>query len=247
MLKLVSPQSISTTIPEPLHQQYERLKNENWDAQKEWVEEWAEKGYAPAQFLLAKHYDNIEWNSISIAPVEFALKLEKDDEIMPIPPAADSLCLWVHRHYFDEGNYQEAVKLYQKTAIEGSAYAKNNLGVCYFNGYGVERSYEQAAKWFMEAAEQGKAVAQCNLGVCYYNGQGVDNDYQKAVEWFAKAAEQGKAAAQCNLGVCYYNGLGVDKDNKKAVEWYTKAAEQGNLLAQSNLAGLYFYGKGIIL
>ena len=80
-------------------------------------------------------------------------------------------------------------------AEKGDADAQYNLGVCYYNGYGVAQDKGEAVKWYRKAAEQGFADAQYWLGVCYYNGYGVAQDYDEAVKWIRKAAEQGHAKA----------------------------------------------------
>ena len=61
--------------------------------------------------------------------------------------------------YYYAGDYTKAVECYQKSAKQGHADAQYNLGVCYYNGYGVPQSYSEAVKWFRKAAEQGQAEA----------------------------------------------------------------------------------------
>ena len=60
-------------------------------------------------------------------------------------------------------NIVEAVKYYEKAAIQGHPDAQYNLGVLYFQGIGVDQSYELALEWFQKAAERGESLAQCNL------------------------------------------------------------------------------------
>ena len=62
----------------------------------------------------------------------------------------------------------EAVKWYRLAADQGQCLMHNtDLGVCYYNGYGVKKDFAEAVKWYRLAAEQGLATAQCNLGGCY--------------------------------------------------------------------------------
>ena len=147
--------------------------------------------------------------------------------------------------YLNESNYTEAVKFFRQAAEQGHAGAQNNLGHCYYKGYGVPQNYTIAVEWYRKAAEQGDAMAQNNLGYCYANGYGVPQDYNKVVEWYRKAAEQGLASAQCSLGYSYEKGYGVTQDYSKAVEWYRKAAEQGDAMAQFNLGLCYEKGDGV--
>ena len=65
--------------------------------------------------------------------------------------------------YYNEQNYEEAVKWYRKAAEQGHVAAQKSLGVCYQFGKGVEQSDKEAVKWYRKAAEQGLAAAQNNL------------------------------------------------------------------------------------
>ena len=88
---------------------------------------------------------------------------------------------------------------YREAAEQGDAEAQCNLGLCYYNGWGVKQDYTQAVYWYRKAAEQGNAKAQFNLGLCYATGQGVEQDYTQAAHWYRKAAEQGMPGAQSKL------------------------------------------------
>ena len=147
--------------------------------------------------------------------------------------------------FYREGNYPAAVEWYRKAADQRYAYAQNNLGWMYLNGYGVERDYRQAIVWFRKAAEQGNASAQISLGWVYETGSGVERDLRRAVEWYRGAAEQGDARAQTNLGRMYVNGRGVRRNDSYAVEWFRRAAEQGYADAQSRLGWMYVNERGV--
>ena len=69
--------------------------------------------------------------------------------------------------YYNQGDYDKALKWYRKAAEQGLATAQCNLGWCYDNGRGVTQNYAEAAKWYRKAAEQGYAHAQFNLGYYY--------------------------------------------------------------------------------
>jgi TPR repeat protein len=139
----------------------------------------------------------------------------------------------------------EAVKWYRKAAEQGSEYAQNSLGECYYYGNGVGQNEAEAVEWFRKAAEQENEYAQNSLGECYYNGKGVGQNKAEAVMWSRKAAEQGNPDAQNRLGVCYQYGEGIDKDDTEAVKWYREAADQGNVKAQYNLALCFDQGIGV--
>jgi TPR repeat protein len=136
---------------------------------------------------------------------------------------------------YNQGNYLQAVKYFQKAADQRYAEAQFYLGVCYVNGQGVAKDAQQAVKYFKMAADQGNAAAQFYLGVCYANGDGVAKAVHQAVKYYMMAADQGHAAAQYNLGVCYADGEGVAKDAQQAVKYYKMAADQGHAVAQHEL------------
>ncbi|MBR3456285.1 MAG: SEL1-like repeat protein [Bacteroidaceae bacterium] len=67
----------------------------------------------------------------------------------------------------------------------------NNLGLCYYNGYGVNPDGAEVFKCFETAAQLGLHVAINNLAYCYENGIGVDEDCFTACELYKKAFEAG--------------------------------------------------------
>ncbi len=134
--------------------------------------------------------------------------------------------------YYKAKNYDQAAKLWEKTAKKGDAEAQFCLGSCYEIGHGVPFSKSKAVKWWRKSAKQGFAKAQFCIGCCYYEGFEVEENFVEAVKWFRKSAEQGYADAQVYLGNCYYNGEGVAKDYSQARFWYDKAAKQGHELAK---------------
>ncbi len=148
-------------------------------------------------------------------------------------------------NYYQNKNYEEALRCYRQAAEEGDAIGQNNLGDLYRSGLGVEQDYEEAVRWYRKAADQGLGKAQSNVGIMYYDGKGVAKDYKEAAKWFRKAAEQGYDFDQYFLGSMYYSGRGVEQDYFEAAYWYRKAAQQGNIWAQNELGQMYNYGLGV--
>jgi TPR repeat protein len=124
---------------------------------------------------------------------------------------------------------------YRKAAETGSAYAVNNLGAMYHNGWAVPKSDADAVAWYRKAAEAGNAPAMNNLGAMYHNGRGVSKSDTDALVWYRKAAQAGNTSGMNNLGAMYHNGWAVPKSDADAVAWYRKAAEAGNAYAMYNL------------
>ena len=62
------------------------------------------------------------------------------------------------------------MKLYRFAAEQEYAEAQCNLGVMYYEGYGVEQDYKEAVKWYRLAAEQRNEGAEVNLAIMYDEG-----------------------------------------------------------------------------
>ncbi|CAK0767743.1 Sel1 repeat family protein [Gammaproteobacteria bacterium] len=92
---------------------------------------------------------------------------------------------------FQQGNYMTAFRFWNHLAKQGDALSQYNLGVMFYEGYGVPQDYADAAKWFRKAAAQGNSDAQRNLGVMYYEGNGVPKDNVRAHMWFNLSAING--------------------------------------------------------
>jgi hypothetical protein len=103
---------------------------------------------------------------------------------------------WLGYRNKTKGYYNMAFRWYLKAAKQGNAYAQNDIGVLFKNGFGVEKDYAQAMLWYLKASEQGNDAAQGNIGALYFNGQGVPQDKETAKEWFLKAASQGDESAK---------------------------------------------------
>ena len=125
----------------------------------------------------------------------------------------------------DTPSAQEIADL-RALAEAGDTEAQYNLGLMYFNGWGVAQDDVEAVAWYRRAAEQGIAEAQYWLGFAYDYGSGVPQDDAEAVRWYRLAAEQGGVGAQNNLGLMYSEGEGVPQDNIEAHMWLNLAASR---------------------
>lgn len=108
-------------------------------------------------------------------------------------------------YYKDEVQFHLAAKEfpeYYEKATGGDVTSMVNIGIAYFEGYGVERNPAEAVRWLIKAnslIEQSDIVydkmtiAQgCKiLGACYSEGLGVQKNETTATEWFKKAQDYG--------------------------------------------------------
>ncbi|WP_206442815.1 tetratricopeptide repeat protein [Aliarcobacter cryaerophilus] len=55
----------------------------------------------------------------------------------------------------NKGDFKTAFTIWQDFALKGDSSAQFNLGIMYYNGYGVNQDYLKAKEWFEKAAAQG--------------------------------------------------------------------------------------------
>lgn len=144
---------------------------------------------------------------------------------------------------YDQGQYKEALAIYQKPDFRGMAIVQNRIGNIYLKP-GMKDD-KKSAEWFQKAANQGDARGIHNLGMAYLEAVGVPQDYSKALNLFKQAADKGLASSMNSLGIMYKNGLGVKKDEKEAVRWYVKSAEAGSSIGVCNVAGSLMYSNAV--
>ena len=234
-LLLILLAGISVAIPS--WQYYSIIENRRPDHQARVVQALqakAEKGDAPAQFQLAKHYLSGQGTPVNLTNAFrwFSKAAEQG--------FTEAQCQLGVRYVQGEGttkDYSASIPWFRQAAAQGNIDAQYNLGLLYENGLGVKQDLAEAAIWYQRAGEKGNVLAQNSLGLICFN---LRKDYAEAAQWLRKAAEQGNAPAQNSLGVLYLNGLGVKPDANEALKWFQKSGEQGFIEAQNN-CGLIYY------
>ena len=91
-------------------------------------------------------------------------------------------------NYFRSGEFDRAVREFDRAARSGNVEAMNNLGMAYLQGKGVPRDAQTAMAYFRDAAAKGHATAANNIGHIYENGLGVARDHTRAQLWYRRAA-----------------------------------------------------------
>jgi TPR repeat protein len=97
---------------------------------------------------------------------------------------------------YNQGNFEEAARLYTLSADQGNADAQLRLGLMYEIGFGIKQDYKEAARLYTLSANQGNSDGQLHLGLMYVMGQGIKLDKTAAYHWWSKAAKQGNTKAQ---------------------------------------------------
>ncbi|TAK84829.1 MAG: hypothetical protein EPO20_13390 [Betaproteobacteria bacterium] len=141
------------------------------------------------------------------------------------------------------GQYDEAVKAFERSVREDDYRAMLDLGELYEQGHGVQKDVKRALALYERAAERSR-WARFKLGALYVAGEGIPKDYAKAHQWFRRSAADGNAAARNNLGVMYDQGLGVAVDYVEARDLYLAALKGGVPHAKGNLENFYAEGRG---
>jgi len=162
------------------------------------------------------------------------------------------LAAWYEMGPGETINLPEAVRWYEKAALQKHPMATYRLGRCCHYGEGIKKDPERAQKLFVaampglkKAADIKNAIAQLALGECYQEGWVVAKNEGQAAVLYGAAAKQGNKLAQYKLGKCFATGTGVDKDEAKAVAWYRAAAKHGYALAQCHLGWCLANGIGV--
>lgn len=129
---------------------------------------------------------------------------------------------------YNNGNYQEALRIWRPMAEAGHSLAQYNLGVAYARGLSVETDMLVATYWWKRSALQGHRDASYNLGLIYARGDSeIAQDLVLAAHWWQQAAIHGDAMAQFNLGMMYARGEGVHQNIETAIHWWKVSADQG--------------------
>lgn len=138
-------------------------------------------------------------------------------------------------------NTKKAVEWFKKAAIQGYDKAEYNLGLCYYNGWGVNKDYKQAANYFKESLNNDYISDNSDvdsvegyipeLSVETINEESYEEEYGEEYEEEISS----EAAAQYDLAQ-----LHIEENNiKEAIKCLTLAAKEGHPYAQGQLAQLY--------
>jgi TPR repeat protein len=211
-----------------------------------WYQRSAERGFAPAQHVLAGCYLNGE--GVLKNKIEFLHWNKKAAE------QGFSVSQYELGVYYLFKDFKLSGYWFRKAAEQGHRDAQFNLGGFYADGIGSSYAFDvgvvknnvEAIKLWLSAGEKGQIEAQYYLAICYASGQHVAKSDSEAAAWFQAAAEQGHKTAQYRLGYLYDTGSGVAKDQIEAVKWYLKASNQGVEEAQYLLAISYLNGEGVV-
>ena len=150
----------------------------------------------------------------------------------------------------DDGNYEEALRLFRLGAEQGNSFAQCWLGFAYMGGlHGLRADEGEGLRLLRLAAAGGAPAAQVELAGRYADGTGVAKDEREAVRWFRLAADQNSGIGQIALGMAYEDGIGgLPRDDKEAVRLYRLAAAGNGIFtkqAKTSLGIMIASGRGV--
>ena len=181
-------------------------------AAKYMLGEAAEKGYAEAQYLLARYY--------TLDCEEKAALLERA-AAQGLEDAAYEYARLALRK--GGGSLGAVIPLIARHAQLGKGRFAFLMGYCAEFGYGVEASDEEAVYWYRRSAESGDKSALFALGRMYREGRGVRRDLSRARDYISRAAYLGHAEAQ----YAYALQLKKQEHYKEARAYFLLAYGQG--------------------
>lgn len=128
----------------------------------------------------------------------------------------------------ERGQYDEALKWFQKAAAENHPYGLYRVGYMYEKGLGVDKDPAKAVEYYEKAGKMNFDIAISQLAQLYERGDGgVPQNFEKARQLYQRAIELGSVYDKYSLGQMYEFGRGVEQNRKIAAQWYTEAAAAG--------------------
>lgn len=143
----------------------------------------------------------------------------------------------------DEGNYELALPLLQRSALAGESSSIYELGQFYSDGRFIEKNPVQAFKYYKIASFNGDMKAQYQMAKMFLEGRGTPQDHASALKWLTRSADQGYLLAQMDLAELYLNNRQL-RNIPRAYSWYSiiaaynsdeigqKAAEKRDVLVK---------------
>ncbi|MCW8451588.1 tetratricopeptide repeat protein [Legionella quinlivanii] len=230
----------------------------------------AQKGYMPAQELLARYY--LQKGKDPAQAFQWFKKLADADNT-----AAQMYCAAAYiygfgvkqnpdmgRRYFieaakngnpiaqfavaahfldsrDSRNKKLGLIWLNKSAEQNNPKALVKLGELYAAGGIVTRDLVKARQLMEQAANQNYTPAMVSLGELAQK----ESNFAEAKNWFSRAAEANNIDAQFDLAKFYLTATNPQQDVDSGFMWMLKAAQNGSMDAQKSLSEMYKKGQGV--
>lgn len=205
----------------------------NKEAQIEWYEKAANRGYVEAMVLLADDITyNIEGDPVKKEDVSYTINVtyEMTEQALTwYKKAADQgnvLAMIRLADYYDDidGSEEQALEWYKKAGEKNSTWAMFKTAQYYEKGIGTKKDCEEALRWYVKAAKAGEEEAVFSAAELLASGYDMEEDaniFRRCLQ----LAEQGNPKAMAAAAKLYASGKGTEQNGQAAIEWYQKAAD----------------------
>lgn len=124
-------------------------------------------------------------------------------------------------------NLEKARFWYEKASLNDGLLGTHNLGILYYNGYGVDLNKQKAYELLSKSANSNFNISQNTLGYIHAKDKDFKN-YELSLNWYEKAIKNGNINAKCNI---VYPLLETDNSletRQKAKKYVSQAKLQTN-------------------
>lgn len=163
------------------------------------------------------------------------------------------------RRAYNRGNYERALKYFERASDDGNMVADWYLGHMYRTGRGVPQNDRKAFSYYTRVAEQFDpdeessnrrrimVDAQLRLADYYRKGvpdAGIERNYARAYSMYLRFGTGfGHPAAFFGLGTMNINGQGVNRNPRQGLKWMMAAARKRYAPAEAFMGDAYWTGR----
>lgn len=125
----------------------------------------------------------------------------------------------------EKADYDRAVEYYNQAIDKNSYYARERLGLLYYNGTGVDIDYSKAFQLLYIAANDGNRLAsQRQIAIMFRDGCGTEVNLPQSFTWFEKAALKHDKESLFEAAEMLRTGSGIPMDMALAFKHYEESA-----------------------
>jgi len=139
---------------------------------------------------------------------------------------------------YNQGEYLQALDIWEKECEENNAQAYTNIGLLYLKGEGVAQDIDKAKIYFEKGANLESASSFFNLATMYQNQIGFEKNDDKAIEYFKKAAMLKHDGACFRLALMFLKDKTNDELLKEGFTYMLDAAKYNSIMAKIQIKGL---------
>lgn len=172
--------SVAQSADYKLRQAYSYINQEQYFQAAKLIRPLADGGNAEAQYLAARMF--LEGKGVMKSEAQF-LKYAK---LSAQKGYVDAMAL-IGAYYETKKDYASALTWLKKAVAGGHAGSYGNIGLFYFNGWGVKADKEEAFLNFTMGADKGDGWCMGMLSKMYFRGLGCETNSEKSLEWADKS------------------------------------------------------------